>query len=516
MHGRKVSERQNPMDRYDRDSTERLARAVERCRNTCSADLYSEALQREEKFLDVVDRELSCGADPTWRETNGVSALEMLLLLKPSSTKRERVICNLLSRCVSSLPVPLERIPLRDGPLWNDPLYREDYQMPTGPIGRQTPLLKTVSPMDMLLTAGHAPHVLRQRLDILMCGAERIESLFSAEGRQFAESERPVLFMSPLLAAANVCDWNACLVLLEQLQKCCTSRGEISNILNARTAVVENERVLPDVVAHRRFSASCASPLLGETVLHVVVRRFKDDTLPSRFVSEVLANGANPFIVNSDGLTPYGLACELGCMELVRDPYRLHAGKDPHVESEFTFSDVRNRILLARLTERMERVFTVQWQYTLSDVGDLMKNVLEVYKSVEHKTGSYWEEENRLVLSQALARLVMYGSGTGYVKEIPRLVKILLGAGADPRYALPGHGWAWYEAALNCGSQRNDIGKAFLTSPMKNEKSFLTAMTDEEFDCLCDLEIADMPELDLEAERRYGPGADAERDAPTP
>ena len=95
MHGRKVSERQNPMDRYDRDSTERLARAVERCRNTCSADLYSEALQREEKFLDVVDRELSCGADPTWRETNGVSALEMLLLLKPSSTKRERVICNL-------------------------------------------------------------------------------------------------------------------------------------------------------------------------------------------------------------------------------------------------------------------------------------------------------------------------------------------------------------------------------------------------------------------------------------
>ena len=504
------------MDRYDRDSTKRLAKTVERCRNTCSADSYSEVLRREETFLDAVDRELSCGADPTWRETNGVSALEMLLLLKPSSTKRERIIQNLLSHSVSSLPVPLERIPLRSGPLWNDPLYREDYQIPAGPLGRQMLLLKTGSPMDMLLTARHAPHVLRQRLDILMRGAERIESLFSAEGRQLAESERPVLYVPPIVAAVDAHNWNACLVLLEQLQKCCTSRGEISNILNARTAVVENGRVLPDVVAYRRFSASCASPLLGETALHVVVRRFKDNTVPSRFISELLGNGANPFIVNSNGLTPYGLACELGCMELVRDPYQLHVGKDPHVESEFTFPDVRNRILLARLAERMERVFTVQWQYNLSDVGDLMKNVLEVYKSVEHRTGGYWEEENRLVLSQALARLVMYGSGTGYVKEIPRLVEILLGAGADPRYALPGHGGAWYEAALNCGSQRNDIGLAFLTSPMKDGKSFLTAMTDEEFDRLCRIEIADMPELDLEAERRYGPSADAERDAPTP
>jgi len=97
-----------------------------------------------------------------------------------------------------------------------------------------------------------------------------------------------------------------------------------------------------------------------------------------------------------------------------------------------------------------------------------LSSVLDVYSQVRPHLPQMAQDENRLVLSDALSRVVRY--------DHLELVRMLIENGADPRYAAPGRAPAWIETVTNHGFKDNSMVETVLfTEPRTGESPSLGA-----------------------------------------
>lgn len=101
-----------------------------------------------------------------------------------------------------------------------------------------------------------------------------------------------------------------------------------------------------------------------------------------------------------------------------------------------------------------------------------LSSVLDVYSQVRPHLPQRAQDENRLVLSDALSRVVRY--------DYPELVRMLIKNGADPRYAAPGRIPAWLETIDKHGFKDSSMVETVLfTESRTGELPSLGASLDD-------------------------------------
>ena len=179
---------------------------------------------------------------------------------------------------------------------------------------------------------------------------------------------------------------------------------------------------------------------LGYTPMHECIRLVRDSYSPDRFsilptlLEQLSKNMANAAARNTDGLTPYGLACTIGIAD--RFPPSIF-GSDP--SNEFSFRDRAGRLLPIHILDEIN-------PYDPSGLDiHIMRAMLSEYSKCRNL-----DEHDRAEITDVLSH-VMAQTATRSNANCAALVEMLLDAGADPCYALPGELPTWQRAVIDYG-----------------------------------------------------------------
>lgn len=474
--------------KYDKDATERLAKAAGRYLGNPDA-------VHADDFLTVMDIELGKGADPTYRITRDTrSALDVLLLtghgMSATQTANYRVaVDDLLKRALDALPAPLRYIPDYIEPL------------PFANHGKESSVAK--GPVAILLDARLPAEDMRKRLGVLLANTVDIDVLLRPGTvlKNRGTSDNPVIYVPPLLDAVRHGDYRTCDTLLSGAEKKKTKDRyyELDEMLNSQLRVLCKDVEMPPREAAETLSdESEYARALGDTALHGLVRQMDEARNDVDFrrqsvnlIRRLMDDGANPNVRNAEGLTPYGLACELGIKYIVKHPTIFQ--DDP--SEEFAVPDRNGRLLMARLLDHMENAAYAND----SDYAKTKLNAfLDVYRTVRDTMPQELRAVHDSMLSDALSRAVR-------ISDRAVSFAALIEAGADPRYAAPGREAAWQEAVMRYGCKKfrfdpNCIAGAFIETPIGGGPSLAETMTEDELDWLrnCGAEEAYKMSLDVE------------------
>lgn len=407
--------------KYDDYATERLDKAAGRYLSNPNAI-------HADDFLTVMDIELGKGADPTCRITRDThSVLDILLSvghgMSATQAANYRVaVDDLLKRALDVLPAPLHYIPD-----YMEPLLSTDY-------GKELSVAK--GPVAILLNARLPAEDMRKRLGILLANTADIDSLLRPGTvlKNPGTSDNPVIYVPPLLDAVRHGDYKTCDTLLSLAEKKKTEDRyyELDKMLNSQLRVLCKDVEMPSWEAAKTLSyAGEYARALGDTALHGLVRQMDEARNDVDFrrqsinlIRRLMDDGANPNVRNAEGLTPYGLACELGIKYIVKHPTIFR--DDP--SEEFAVPDRNGRLLMARLLDDMENAVHAND----SDYAKTKLNAfLDVYRTVKDTMPQELRAVHDSMLSDALSRAVR-------VLDRAASFAALVEAGADPRYAAPG------------------------------------------------------------------------------
>lgn len=478
--------------KYDKDATERLDKAAGRYLGNPDA-------VHAEDFLTVMDIELGKGADPTYRITRDThSALDVLLSvghgMSATQAANYRVaVGDLLKRALDVLPAPLHYIPD-----YMEPLLSPDY-------GKELSVAK--GPVAILLDVRLSAEDMRKRLGILLANTADINSLLRPGTilKNPGTSDNPVIYVPPLLDAVRHGDYETCDTLLSLAEKKKTEDRyyELDKMLSLQLRVLCKDVEMPPWEAAKTLSYEGEyARALGDTALHGLVRQMGEARNDVDFrrqsvnlIRRLVDDGANPNVRNAEGLTPYGLACELGIKYIIKHPTIFR--DDP--SEEFAVPDRNGQLLMARLLDHMENAaHTNDSDYAKTKLNAF----LDVYRTVRDTMPQELRAVHDSMLSDALSRAVRVSD-----RAVP--FAALIEAGADPRYAAPGRVAAWQEAVMRYGCKKcrfdpNCIAGAFIETPIGGGPSLAETMTEDELDWLrnCGAEEAYKMSLDVEDARQ--------------
>ena len=473
--------------KYDKDATERLDKAAGRYLSNPDA-------VHADDFLTVMDVELGKGADPTYRITRDTrSALDVLLSvghgMPAAQAANYRVaVGDLLKRALNVLPAPLHYIP--------------DYIEPLSSLNDEKELSVAKGPVAILLDARLPAEDMRKRLGILLANTADIDSLLRPGTvlKNPGTSDNPVVYVPPLLDAVRHGDYETCdtLLSLAEKKKAEDRYYELDKTLSAQLRILCKDVEMPPWEAAKTLSYKGEyDRALGDTALHGLVRQM-DEARDVDFrrqsinlIRRLMDDGANPNVRNAEGLTPYGLACELGIKYIVKHPTIFR--DDP--SEEFAVPDRNGRLLMARLLDNMENAAYAND----SDYDKTKLNAfLDVYRTVKDTMPQELRAVHDSMLSDALSRAVR-------ISDRAAPFAALIESGADPRYVAPGREAAWQEAVMRYGCKKfrfdpNCIAGAFIETPIGGGPSLAETMTEDELDWLrnCGAEEAYKMSLDVE------------------
>lgn len=479
--------------KYDKDATERLTKAAGR---------YSanpDAVHAED-FLTVMDIEFGKGADPTYRITRDTrSAFDVLLSvghgMPAAQAANYRVaVDDLLKRALDVLPAPLHYIPDYMGPLLSSD-HGKELSVAKGPVA-------------ILLDARLPAEDMRKRLGILLANTADIDSLLRPGTvlKNPGTSDNPVIYVPPLLDAVQHGDYKTCDTLLSgaEKKKAEDRYYELDKMLNSQLRILCKDMEMPPWEAVKTLSYEGEyARALGDTALHGLVRQMGEARNDVDFrrqsinlIRRLMDDGANPNVRNAEGLTPYGLACELGIKYIIKHPTIFR--DDP--SEEFAVPDRNGRLLMARLLDDMENV--VRHADDFDYAKTKLNAFLDVYRTVKDTMPQELRVVHDSMLSDVLSRAVKVSD-----RAVP--FAALIEAGADPRYAAPGRAAAWQEAVMRYGCKEfrfdpNCIAGAFIETPIGGGPSLAETMTEDELDWLrnCGAEEAYKMSMDVENARQ--------------
>ena len=410
--------------------------------------------------------------------------------MSATQTANYRVAINdLLKRVLDVLPAPLHYIPDYIEPL------------PSANHGKELSVAK--GPIAILLDARLPAEDMRKRLDILLANTVDIDVLLRPGTilKNRGTADNPVIYVPPLLDAVWHGDYKTCNTLLSGAEKKKTKDRyyELDEMLNSQLRVLRKDVDMPPWEAAKTLSCEKEyARALGDTVLHGLVRQMdevRNDINVHRqavnLIRQLIDDGANPNVRNDEGLTPYGLACELGIKYIVKHPTIFR--DDP--SEEFAVPDRNGRLLMARLLDNMENAAYAND----SDYAKTKLNAfLDVYRTVKDTMPQKLRAVHDSMLSDALSRAVR-------ISDRAAPFAALIEAGADPRYAAPGREAAWQEAVMRYGCKEipfppNGIARAFIETPIGDGSSLAETMTEDELDWLqnCGAEEAYKMSLNVE------------------
>lgn len=288
--------------------------------------------------------------------------------------------------------------------------------------------------------------LLRGRLDYLLEHVKTSDNVMKLLGGDpsFPPQPKKVIVFPALVKVIENMELNDVRRILEKAKQLNSPEHPFSDMLNIRTRIYNgmDGSLVPfeHYCGYEFWSAGIFSFESG-TVLHALVGTAyqHDQEELKALISDIVDAGGNPGLKNVQGLTPYGFACVEGVNFLIEN-FRLFGTELP-VE-EFAVPDREGRWLLTRVMDKVKEA--------LSDPDDgddddrrvaSLSSVLDVYSQVRPHLPQMAQDENRLVLSDTLSRVVRYGH--------PELVRMLIESGADPRYAAPGRAPAWIETVAN-------------------------------------------------------------------
>jgi len=192
-------------------------------------------------------------------------------------------------------------------------------------------------------------------------------------------------------------------------------------------------------------------PRLGNTAAHTrIITSNSDTSVPEHLKKEIVLGflkklaecGADLTVKNTNGLTPYGMACIKGLKNV------LASGLfDPDPSSEFSNRDRLGMLLPAFVLNNMDT----------RDINEQNLNAVETmlseYKKCRHLDDRFQTEITE-TLSYTVARIALHNiKAMRNVKtsDVLALVQKLFDAGADPNYALPGELPLWQKTMLTFG-----------------------------------------------------------------
>lgn len=178
---------------------------------------------------------------------------------------------------------------------------------------------------------------------------------------------------------------------------------------------------------------------LGKTPMEMLLNRadnplmFTYPELPGELKS-LLENMADATVETHDGLTLYGLACANGVANVLASGV---LGVD--LSTEFSHRDKLNRLLPAHIMGKID-------PYTPSDLDIcIVRTMLSEYAKCRNL-----DEHDRAEITEVLSH-AMAQAATRSNANSAALVEMLLDAGADPCYALPGELPTWQRAVMDYG-----------------------------------------------------------------
>lgn len=323
--------------------------------------------------------------------------------------------------------------------------------------------------------------LLRGRLDYLLEHVKTSDNVMKLLGGDpsFPPQPKKVIVSPALVKVVENMELNDVRRILEKAKQLSSPEHPFSDILNIRTRIyngMDGALVPFEHYCGYEFWSASIFPFQSGTVLHALVGTAyqHDQEELKALISDIVDAGGDPNLKNVQGLTPYGFACVEGVNFLIEN-FRLFGTELP-VE-EFAVPDREGRWLLTRVMDKVKEA--------LSDPDDdadcriaSLSSVLDVYSQVRPHLPQMAQDENRLVLSDALSRVVRY--------DYPELVRMLIENGADPRYAAPGRIPAWLETIDKHGFKDNCMVETVLfTEPRTGESPSLGAsLSDREMDWL--------------------------------
>lgn len=310
--------------------------------------------------------------------------------------------------------------------------------------------------------------------------------------RIFPSDEGPVLVVPPLMDLAGSMKPEGLSNVLEKARALGCEKYLSENVFNMCACIVEGDRIRYNVDGDIQ---PFWTKELGENVLHSLARMAfsydpeSDDGIKIReLIYDISRSGGDSSLKNQEGWTPYRLACVHGLFRsfgketLIRD-FNLFSPALPM--DEFAVPDKDGNLLISIYLDGIKKTVLGMYESDEPEVFSCMfederfalRQLMDVYSQVEPHLPQNIQDENRLILSDALSHFVHYDAAS-------ELVQILVENGADPRYSAPGHAPAWLEAVTEHGFGKNRMAEFILFSSYKDEPPFVANMSDDELDQL--------------------------------
>lgn len=429
-------------------------------------------------FLRDMDKYLEKGADPTWRsDAQTVSALETLLTIGSScisypdmglSKKSRALVDELLERIGGTLRDRVENLSVLRNRSEEKRLVRgpEEKWSVKGPIIVDRP----VSLVDRVSMSNLSPELKQERLAWILEHAGDLKKLLSPM-RWNVEETQNMRYVPPLVELLSQRDNLPMLEsLLETIERRLDKR-ELRDILNLHVVNKKEGEEKDGVDATALHKAvELAKNALGETIEFI-----------ERIVYRLVADGASPDERDADGRTPYALACELS-PEL---SCRLDLFRRDEPQREFELRDKYGCLLLASILDEIYNKFEHRIFFNAESYPRMIENcqerlfaALSMYSEHEGALSQELADEHRLLFSYNAARLALLPEDTA------SCVEMLVKAGADPRYALPGRLETWREAILIAPYPDEEVTNALLHTPGPDGISLAETLSNDEMNWL--------------------------------
>ena len=323
--------------------------------------------------------------------------------------------------------------------------------------------------------------LLRGRLDYLLEHVKTSDNVMKLLGGapSFPPQPKKVIVFPALVKVVENMELNDVRRILEKAKHLSSSEHPFSDMLNIRTRIyngMDGSLVPFEQYCGYEFRSAGIFSFESGTMLHALVGTAyqHDQEELKALISDIVDAGGDSGLKNVQGLTPYGLACVEGIDFLIED-FRLFGTELP--VDEFA-SPSRGQWLLTRVMDKVKEALSDPDDDDVDRRVASLSSVLDVYSQVRPHLPQRAQDENRLVLSDTLSRVVRY--------DHPELVRMLIENGADPRYAAPGRIPAWLETIDKHGFKDNCMVETvlFTESRTGESPSLGASLSDREMDWL--------------------------------